>query len=260
MKLLEWFDANRFFHIRIWDFSFRSVMREYGRDFMKYVILRHPVRTFRGIRRYRRSVNPESSTVFLSGSGFQGGDGEGRPVIGVGFCLKPLHPACVSGRGNHDCFYLERNLHRKPEPGTAPRPLPASCQDCVIKDIGLLSLSAGGVFYIMTSARDILYDLILPSLETRRFSRGLFVICRYSFEPFRLALAIASIRGCLFPYEKNDCGDYATWLRADNGFKDEQTSIPAADWLSIHTLLAGSEDTGESSILIQKRGNLFYPQ
>ncbi|MFB3787683.1 MAG: hypothetical protein ACE15F_15080 [bacterium] len=261
MKLLEWLDANRFLGVRIWDFSFRSLLRVYGRDFMKSVILRHPVQTFHGIRRYRRLENPDASGEYQSDFDKVGVNGkkDGQRVIGVGFCLKPLHPGCVSGRGNHNCFYLEQNLHREPEPGAAVREIPACCKSCVIKDIGLLSLASGCVFYIMTSARDILYDLILPSLEKGRFSRGLFVICRYSFEPFRMALAIAGIQACLFPYEKNDCGDYATWLRADKGVKDEQTSIPASDWPVIQSRLSSPERAGETPIRIQKRGNLFYP-
>ncbi|HOL94222.1 MAG TPA: hypothetical protein PLH79_07750 [bacterium] len=269
MRWLEWFDAVHFLNIRIWDFSFRSLRREYGRDFIKSVLLRHPVRTWRGIQYYQHSEidapadenSPgEGLPVFHQATDGNADDrGRGKPVLGVGFCLKSLNPPCVSGRSNHDCYFLEQNLHRRPDPHRASREIPASCQACVIKEIGLLSLSAGYVFYIMTSARDILHDLILPSLKTNQFTQGLFVICRYSFEPFRMALAIAGIRARLFSYDQNDCRDYASWLRADNGNKEEQTSIIAGDWDSTQQMLSNPDTSVTSPTSIEKRGNLFFP-
>ncbi len=255
MKFFEWLDAKQFLRMKTWDFSFRSLAQEYGRDFILKVILRHPLRTIRGIHRYRngKSRPSLSENTALSRIESRKDRWEGDPIVGVGFCLKPLDPPCLSGRANHDCFFLERNLHR------SDSKIPSCCQHCRIREIGLLSLKSNTCFYIMTSAKDILYDLILPTLEKNAFSRGAFVICRYSFEPFDIALAIAGISGRLFPYEKNDCQDYSTWLLADIGIKEQQTEIHETCFTSIREELAAPDARLDASLDFIKKGNLFYP-
>lgn len=219
------------------------------------VVLQHPICTIGGIERYRKqkrrlldyrqslSVSPVVDKK----------ENEANTIVGVGFCLKPLHPPCLSGRGNHDCLYFERNLD------SARDEMPACCQHCAIREIGLRARAAGNHFYIMTSARDILEDMLLPALENKQFSKGLFAICRYSFEPFQIALAIAGIEGDLYPYEINDCNDFSTWNRADRGIKDDQTKIGQEDYQSMqnHWLLTDRKETPPGRF--QKRGNIFSP-
>jgi len=255
MKFFQWLDSIRCLRMEVWDFSVRSLVREYGRDFMKRVILRHPIRTFRGIQHYRRSKksNPSMDSRPIESTGLQKAREARRQITGVGFCLKPMNPACISGRGNHDCLYFEKALYRSPEN------IPDCCRECAIREIGALSLASGRCFYVMTSARDILYDLILPALESDEFARGLFVICRYSFDPFEIALRIAGIEGCLFPYEKNDCRDYPTWLLADIGTKNEQTEINFNVMQSIRNRFVPSNEDNSLPPSIVKKGHLFYP-
>lgn len=255
MKFFEWLDSIRCLRMEIWDFSFRSLVREYGRDFVRNVMIRHPIRTIRGIRQYRQwklyETVADDRRILLDNS--EKMEEERKSVTGAGFCLKPMNPACVSGRGNHNCYFFEKSLYRSPEK------IPDCCRQCAIREIGILSLSANRCFYIMTSARDILYDLVLPALEKKEFTQGLFVICRYSFDPFRIALMIAGIAGQLFPYEKNDCRDYPTWLLADIGIKKEQTEINPNEFKTIQNLLNQPDAKDPAGLTIQKKGNLFYP-
>ena len=110
----------------------------------------------------------------------------------------------------------------------------------------------------MTSAKDILLDMLLPSIKEDAFPHGLFVICRYSFEPFRIALAIAGIEGRLLPFESGDCRDYETWLLADDGIKEERTTVTAEDGRALEELLLRSAAKGSASTEFLKNGNIFY--
>jgi hypothetical protein len=135
--------------------------------------------------------------------------------VGLGFCLKPLAPACPSGRANHRCQLLESGG----KGGTA------ACRGCRIGELGAKALAGGSTVYIMTSARDMLEDVLLPALEQGRFRRALLTMCRYSFEPIGLAMAICGMEATLIPFAEGDCRDYATWREADLGRKPEQTAL-----------------------------------
>jgi hypothetical protein len=52
--LLRQLDQRRFLGFPIWEFSFRSLPRLYGRIFVRDIALRHPVRTVQGMLAYRR--------------------------------------------------------------------------------------------------------------------------------------------------------------------------------------------------------------
>ena len=60
----------------------------------------------------------------------------------------------------------------------------------------------------MTSARDILDDVYVPALEDRRFTTGLFVLCRYSFKPFAVGVVASGMSATLLPLNEGDCRDY----------------------------------------------------
>jgi hypothetical protein len=234
-----------FLNLKLWDFCFRSLIREYGLKFIFLVILRHPIKTLKGIIKYGGTSKHFEKT----GDPWIGGE---KHIVGIGFCLKPLDPVCISGRSNHNCHYLENNLHIKDVK------IPQCCQHCTIKDIGLLTLATGSNFYIMTSARDILLDMYLPSIKNHTFTHGLFAICRFSFEPFKIPLCIADMQASIFPFETGDCRDYPTWLLADNGRKDEQTVINDNDSKTINAILAQSITEPSPHNSYKKVGNIYY--
>lgn len=256
MKYFERLNNIQFLNIKLWRFSFRSILREYGREFIINVVLRHPIKTLKGIHKYRIFNSQDDPTDHLItplkiSEQWKGGE---HSIVGVGFCLKPLNPVCVSGRANHNCFFFERHLH------VMNRSTPECCSNCSIKHIGLLTLATGSSFYIMTSAKDILFDVLLPSIETDKYSNGLFVICRYSFEPFKFALSISGIESYLFPYEIGDCKDYKSWLSADVGIKDEQTELNGRDCSTIKEILTHSAMKNSIQCKFEKKGNIFYNQ
>lgn len=248
MRIFEWLDDIRFLNIQVWDFSFRSLGTDYGRDFLTRVIFRHPLVTLAAIGRYRKHYK---SAREGSSSDWKGGP---RSIVGAGFCLKPLSPACISGRSNHDCFFFERNLQHNHQK------TPECCKHCKIREIGEGALEMGSNLYIMTSALDILYDMFLPALEENRFTDGLFTMCRYSFEPFKLALLVSGIEGKLFPFETGDCRDHAAWLQADTGNKDEQTALSVKDEQTLQACFSERSSGGTNEYVFQKHGNIFYSQ
>ena len=235
-------------------FCLRSLWREYGLSFMRRIVLRHPMRTLRGLRAYagkQRQVEGLSTQTYdLPRSG---GAAELTDVlVGLGFCLKPLDPQCPSGRANHDCEYFQRSRHLDRGAG------PPSCLDCRIRDIGLRALEAGCMFYIMTSARDILFDLLLPAMEKRSYRSALLGLCRYSIEPFRIALSVVGLEAELTAFAEGDCTDYRSWRRADIGKKDERTCFSSED-LEAFLLGISGASAGAGGKEFRKVGNLFFP-
>ncbi|MBI4702641.1 MAG: hypothetical protein HY744_16085 [Deltaproteobacteria bacterium] len=231
-------------------FCLQSLLREYGWQFLWRVLAPHPVRTTTAVLSVAKRdfwgdkivTSPQKPGPSLGGP---------RSIVGVGFCLKPLDPPCLSGRANHECFYLERLLHAgTPEP-------PDCCKICAIREMGIETLKAGAAFYIMTSARDILSDVFTPALNERRFSAGLFLLCRYSLRPFTVGLLASGIQGWMFPFERGDCADYRTWLLADRGIKDEQTRISEQSWKDIHGLLDNAAKDPSTVKRFDRRGNVL---
>jgi hypothetical protein len=248
----------------MWSFCARSVLREYGWQFVRRVALPHPVRTARAI--LDASPLDDSGAALSVPAGLEaarvGGPGS---IVGLGFCLKPLSPPCPSGRPNHDCLFLERLS------GTEGARVPAACRPCAIREIGVAALDAGAGVYIMTSACDILLDVFEPALRRRAFSSGLFLLCGYSVRPFAAGLLAAGIRSRLVPFERGDCCDYRTWLLADRGIKDEQTAIAEPTHQEVIRMLAAAQEAsahggaGGSSApaagtRVVRRGHVLYPR
>ncbi len=217
-------------------FCFQSLYRGYGAAFLRRVVLPHPVATLRGMARYAHGGTNASQP-------WKGGPGS---LVGLGFCLKPLVPACPSGRANHNCMFFESGHGQDLAP----------CRECLIRIIGQQALDCGSALYLMTSARDILQDVLQPTLERRGFSRAVLVMCRYSFEPMRLALAICDIEAQLFPFNQGDCRDYSTWLRADVGDKPEQTILDTATYRALTRTLAPTVQSAPRRQL-RKEGNIY---
>ena len=236
----------------MWAFCLHRLAREYGWEFFRRIVLPHPVRTVRAAMAARAlDVSGDRVALFPGVSECRfGGAGS---IVGLGFCLKPIDPPCPAGRFNHDCAYLE----------TLPRSeaanIPDACRQCAIREIGTLALRAGAAVYVMTSAKDILLDVYAPALGEGRFSAGLFVLCRYSLKPFAVGLLAAGVRGWMFPFEKGDCRDYKTWLRADRGIKEERTEIDSPSRGAIRNILLDAAKDPASAARFEKRGHVLYP-
>ncbi|MFO7693422.1 MAG: hypothetical protein R6V57_10090 [Vicinamibacterales bacterium] len=233
----------------MWSFCIRSLFREYGGRFAAKVALRHPWRTLRAVRDAAGLVVTEGGLEVI-GDPAAAQPGGPPSMVGVGFCLKPLNPPCPSGRANHDCLLLEKAA------GVEAAVVPAPCRSCAIREIGTQSLRAGSAFYVMTSARDILDDVFVPSLEARRFRTGLFVLCRYSFQPFALGLLASGMNARLLPLDQGDCRDYRTWLLADRGIKDEQTTMDDAATSGVARLLGPGAPW--HAVTVERRGNVLH--
>ena len=123
-----------------------------------------------------------------------------------------------------------------------------------------MTLKAGAAFYIMTSAKDVLLDVFTPALNEGRFSSGLFMLCRYSLRPFAVGLLASGIRGWLLPFERGDCMDYKTWLLADRGVKDEQTSISQQNRKIIRELFGNVTEEPDSLKKFKRQGNILCPE
>jgi hypothetical protein len=237
----------------MWSFCLRSLLREYGWQFVRRVAMPHPLRTTRAV--LAASALDVSGPVTAVSPGRPGPRFEGaRAIVGLGFCLKPMNPPCPSGRPNHDCRYLE-NL-----PRSGGVEVPPPCRRCAIGEIGTMTLETGAAFYIMTSARDILFDVFVPSLDRGTFSLGLFVLCRYSIRPFAAGLLASGIGGWLLPLETGDCQDYRTWLLADRGIKDEQTALGEPRCRTIRGVLEAAREEPLPANRFEKRGRVLYPR
>ena len=235
----------------MWIFCLRSLVREYGWLFTRRVAVRHPWRTLKALRDADRIDATGRGAVGVSG-GTSNVRADGPPsIVGAGFCLKPMDPPCPSGRFNHDCVGLERLA------GADGAAVPVPCRSCAIREIGTRALQAGSAFYVMTSARDILDDVFVPALESRRFTTGLFVLCRYSFKPFAVGLMASGIRARLVPLGQGDCRNYRTWLLADRGIKDEQTTVDATASADVAARLGGAPPVGPLRVV--RRGNVLFP-
>jgi hypothetical protein len=215
------------------------------------VALHHPWRTLRALRE-ADAIDATAARVGV-GNGETVGADDGPPsIVGAGFCLKPVGPACPSGRFNHDCVCLERLA------GVDGAAVAVPCQSCSIRVIGMQALRAGSAFYVMTSARDILDDVYVPALEHRQFDTGLFVLCRYSFKPFAVGVMASGMRATLLPLNEGDCRDYTTWLLADRGIKDEQTTVAAAAIADVAGRLGGALPV--KPLRVARRGNVLFPE
>jgi len=230
--ILRKLDQRRFLGFPIWEFSFRSLPRLYGRIFVRDIILRHPLRTLKGMLAYRRlswqGQQEKDITHLYTGTKadlrdeiIEAGD---VLVVALGFCQKPLGApsmGCPAGRFNHECHVLNRDdiLEAQVER------FPPACRDCDVRLISTIALQAGAVVYIMTSAADIARHLFIPTLADDRFRYGLFLQCSYSIPAMILPLLVCRIQAMLARYGAGDCRDYDQFLLADEGTKDECTLL-----------------------------------
>jgi hypothetical protein len=111
----------------------------------------------------------------------------------------------------------------------------------------------------MTSAKDILADLLLPAIKQDSFSQAALVLCSYSFEPFKIAMAVVGLQAGLVPLKGGDCQDYRSWRQADKGRKDERTEIAPQDIDRIGSLFDTVREKIRPEFAVSKVGSIFYP-
>lgn len=261
-------DSSGFGHIQVWEFGVRSLPREYAWLFFLKAGLAHPVKAVRGFQRYRRFIRNRSGLagdppsflavpdedVFRQGAEFAGS----RPLVGLGFCLKPVDPdnpstSCPSGRANHECLYLEKG-ETKPV-----------CADCTIRDVGSRCLVGGCPVYIMTSAKDIARDFLIPQVSRGAFPSAVLLLCSYSVQAIVLPLFICDVDALLLAYAAGSCADYGQWLEADRGVKPERTEFAGESEEKLLAFLErlGTKEWKEGARRKGRRfvrgGNIFYP-
>jgi hypothetical protein len=254
-RVLRALDGHRFLGFPIWEFSLRSLPREYGRLFLREIVLRHPLRTLEGLlayRRFSRTGRWEGTMVHL-GDGTAAdlreeirGAGGGGFLVALGFCQKPLGPpgaGCPAGRFNHECQTLARPDLLEVRPEQLPQP----CRGCDIRAVGAAALRAGATVYIMTSAADIARHLFIPTLEDDRFRHGLFLLCPYSIPAMILPLLICGLPSLLVGYSEGDCRDYAQFISADEGVKGERTHLEATAHAAVLEFLREVASAGRAS-------------
>ena len=134
--------------------------------------------------------------------------------------------------------------------------MPAACGECAIRELGEMTLAAGAVFYVMTSAKDILLDVYVPALEERRFRTGVFTLCRYSLRPFAVGCLASGVKARLIPFAKGDCSDYRTWLLADRGIKEERTEIAEVGRAIVKRALSDAAARASAGERFERSGNV----
>ncbi|MFB0565930.1 MAG: hypothetical protein ACETWK_09670 [Candidatus Aminicenantaceae bacterium] len=256
-------DKISFLQINVWEFSYLSLFREYARLFFLKAMLSHPQKTIQGFCRYQNLVKSEKysltkpksiisipdESIFIEKVKKQ----RSMPIVGLGFCLKPdkqenFPSSCPSGRANHDCLYLEKGE-------TYP-----ACNSCSIREISIKCLNSGYSVYIMTSARDIALDVLIPQINQGKFPSAILFLCPYSINAIIPALLICEIDMVLFPYSSGYCQEYHQWLQADIGIKKERTTLSTE---SIKKLLYILDKTGKNIRQFQRfkrQGYIFFPE
>ncbi len=260
MPVYKRMDEAAFLGFDVWDFSMRSLARPYGRLFLVSVLLRHPWRVLTGLRLYRSRVRPAKSmggTPVGIGSreSFLNELAESEWLLGFGFCEKSLEPSCPAGRFNHRCWLLEQTQYAQ---------FPPACRFCHVRELAMRALEAGAALHIMTSAKDVARDLLIPALRGRPW-QTVMCLCPFSIPPMSLALAISGCRALIFGYEYGACSDYSAWHKADRGIKPEQTSLAPQTQNGLHALLrevatlrlSGGKQPARR---FAPAGNFYYPR
>lgn len=262
-RILEILDRKSFLNFHIWQFSLHSFFKEYARLFFVKAMLNHPGRTILGLRNYRRFIRSQESlflryqkllavpeeAVFVEGIKHP----ETRPLVGLGFCLKPYHPkdkgsSCPVGRANHECLYLEKGQTKQ------------VCTDCTIFEIAKKCLQTGSSTYIMTSAKDIAQDFLLPQIKKGSFPAAILLLCPYSVQAILPALFMCGIKAFLLAYESGYCKDYKEWRQADLGRKEERTKLSSDSREKLFDLFDLKGESALSFHSFRREGNIFHPE
>lgn len=252
-----------FLNINIWDFSFHSLLREYVWIFFCRAILTHPLKAAKGsvkyrdfiksreglISRYKKSISIPDKFTFFERIKRK----KEQVLVGLGFCLKPYilndtSCCCPSGRANHDCLYLETGKTH------------SICLSCKIYEVAKKCLESGCLVYIMTSAKDIALDFLIPQMNSSKFPSAILLLCPYSIQAIIPALLICRIEMHLIAYSRGHCQDFPQWLQADRGVKVERTSISQESDEKLFDILNKiKREEGQFRRFLRK-GNIFFPE
>lgn len=259
-NLFRRLDQRRFLNIPIWEFSYHSFFKEYARLFLLRAVLAHPRKTLRGLRRYASYLadDPDLPRKYQDALSIPGAPETSlgtvqtsQPVVGVGFCLKPQSAearfSCPSGHANHDCLYLETGTPQQ------------ACSSCEILRIALQARTSGYGLYIMTSAKDIAEDLLLPQVKHNLFPKAILCLCPYSIQAILPALFICGIEALLLAYKTGSCRDYKEWRLADLGRKKERTALSEKVRMRLFDFMETSGDAVSSSQGFKRRGHIYFP-
>lgn len=255
-------DKKSFLRFHIWEFTYRSFFKEYARLFFLRAMLKHPLKTIKGMMRYHRFIGSQENLFSLYQKSLAVLDEDTfedrlrqqkkKPLLGLGFCLKPREPkdqsrSCPSGRANHDCLYLETGRTQY------------VCEGCAIYRISKKGLNAGWSVYIMTSAEDIAKDFLLPQIDNDKFPTAFLLLCPYSVQAILPSLFICGIDAYLVAYETGYCKDYIEWRKADLGDKQDRTSLSKESMENLLSLINRSDASAAPPHAFKRKGNIFYP-
>jgi hypothetical protein len=256
-------DKKSFLLFHIWEFTYRSFFKEYARLFFLKAVLKHPFKTAKGLIGYQRFIGSQENLFSHYQRSLAVPDEDTfedqlrqqkkNPLLGLGFCLKPYDPedislSCPSGRANHDCLYLETGQAQN------------ACPGCVIYRIAREGLNSGCSIYIMTSAKDIAKDFLLPQIDSGKFPTAFLLLCPYSVQAILPSLLICGIDAYLVAYDSGYCKDYKEWRKADLGDKQDRTTLSRESMGKLLSLI-GHADTAEiPAASFRREGNIFYPE
>lgn len=217
--------------------------------------------------------------------------------------ISGISKECPSGRFNHNCLYLDASgsserVLWKNEVSSTDKKLPIksvmgksvsgrskrdseafmdlqkkevihkemfeACRSCEIRRIATRALKGGMEFYIMTSARDIAEDILIPSIRWGKFKKGIFLLCPYSSHAIIAPLLICGIDSVLVKYSSGNCLNYNYFINADKGIKASRTSISYFGNKKLNYLVDKCrelrvKDGGEPVISWRKSGNFYMP-
>jgi hypothetical protein len=262
-RLFDKLDRKSFLHFHIWEFAYRSFFKEYARLFFLRAMLKHPIKTALGLRNYHRFIK-SSENLFPQYKKCLTIPDEGMfrdkiaqqttgPLLGLGFCLKPYNRedgslSCPSGHANHECLYLETGETQY------------ICNDCAIAKIAKQGLTFGCSVYIMTSAKDIAVDFLLPQIDKGLFPTAFLLLCPYSVQAILPSLLICGINAHLLAYDSGYCKDYNEWRLADLGTKQDRTTLSQESLENLLDLLGKSRIPKIPAQSFGRKGNIFYPK
>ena len=262
-RLLERLDRKSFLHFHIWEFAYRSFFKEYARLFFLKAMLNHPGKTVKGLKEYRHFIKNQQNLFPLYQKFLAIPDDETfkarieqqktGPLLGLGFCLKPYDReedtrSCPSGRANHECLYLEKGKTQN------------ICLGCAIYKIAKIGLTSGCSIYIMTSAKDIAVDFLLPQINEGSFPAAILLLCPYSVQAILPSLFICSIDAYILAYDSGYCRGYKEWRRADLGDKQDRTSMSKESSEKLFSLIRQTDIPEIPPQSFRREGNIFFPE
>lgn len=262
-RLFDKLDKKSFLRFQVWEFAYRSFFKEYARLFFLKAMLAHPRKTYKGLKEYRRFIKIRKNLFPDYKDSLTVPDEETfedrirqqktKPLLGLGFCLKPYDPennacSCPSGRANHECLYLESGETKH------------VCLGCAIYKTAKQGLNSGYSIYIMTSAKDIAIDFLLPQIKKGLFPAAILLLCPYSVQAILPSLFICGIDAFLLAYDSGYCRDYKEWRLADLGTKEDRTTLSNKSSVKLLDLISQTDIPEILPKSYRREGNIFYPE